>query len=209
MEARPFIEEESRRLRAAYKRLKRTRHITQFQIAEACGWGSVSYVSRLMRGRAALTRESLALIAPVLDVLPELISPRLVAEHIKVPLRYLPLRIVRAADRGQWAQPLDTEKTVAVHIEHQSAYALTFTDECSPAEFQGWILVLEPVGEISPGDRLIYRKRRGLYGFGLILALAEGSRVELEVGVSNQREVVGMGGAFVVTSMLRKSAALN
>lgn len=77
---------EAKRLKEIYSQRKaearaRGEHLTQEDIAEACGWTGQSAVSQYMNGRIALNLEAVIKLSQVLDFDPSIVSERL-AQHI-------------------------------------------------------------------------------------------------------------------------------
>lgn len=165
-----ILEDEGRRLRAAYKRLKLTKRITQSEIAANCGWRNASTFSRLLSGKQALTLESLTKLAPVLGVPPAAISPRLVQDEAgadsTVALRQLPVSTVKVVTRGSWGEPFLTTQRLNHYTSDSSAFALCFDAGQAPNGLDGWVLIVEPGKPIVSGDWVVVRHGVGKYSYG-------------------------------------------
>lgn len=169
----PIIrEQEGIRLRAAYRRIKLRKRITQADLAIACGWQSASTFNRLLSGKITLTGEVLAKLCSLLEVLPSDISPRLaesvdaIAEHLVA--RLLPVSYVNSVTRGSWGEPFLTTQRIIHFTSDSNAFALAFEAAAAPAGLEGWVLVVEPAGKPMPGDFVVLRHGAGKYSYGRI-----------------------------------------
>ncbi|HBP1602450.1 TPA: helix-turn-helix transcriptional regulator [Pseudomonas aeruginosa] len=167
----PIIrEQEGNRLRAAYRRIKLRKRITQADLAAACGWQSASTFNRLLSGKITLTNDVLTKLCSVLEVLPSDISPRLAeaadAHSNNLTARMLPVSLVNSVARGSWGEPFLTTQRITYFTADPNAYALVFDSASAPAGLDGWVVVVEPAGKPSTGDHVVLRHGTGKYSFG-------------------------------------------
>lgn len=200
------VEEEGKRLRAAYQRLKTSRRVTQDSIAKECGWKNASTFNRLLSGQAALNLDSLGRLAPILGVAPEFISPRLSQAGTLEQKRhsYLPVSHVRSVSRGSWGEPFMTELRVPFHTDDAGAFALIFDAGVAPSGFGSWVVVIEPSLASAPGDSVIIRLGRGKFAAGQVLATSAAGEVTVRLE-SAPSAVFPASKCALVTALVRRS----
>lgn len=167
----PIIrEQEGIRLRAAYRRVKLRKRITQADLAAACGWQSASTFNRLLSGKITLTEDVLNKLCSVLEVQPSDISPRLAesadGQSSKLTARMLPVSLVKSVARGSWGEPFLTTQRITHFTADPNAYALVFDAASAPTGLDGWVLVVEPAGKPTSGDHVVLRHGTGKYSYG-------------------------------------------
>ncbi len=177
----PIIrEQEGVRLRAAFRRAKLRKRITQADVAADCGWQSASTFNRVLSGKIALSSEVLLKLSKLLDFHPAEISPRLAHAEGSVGwlsgARMIPVSLVKAVSRGSWGEPFLTAFGLPFPTHDNSAFCLIFDAASAPTGLDGWALVVEPSGVPGVGDRVIIRHGIGNYSYGCVsAAIAEGS----------------------------------
>lgn len=164
------IEEEGKRLRAAYQRLKKSKHVTQDSIAKACGWKNASTLNRLFYGKTALNADSLGRLSTVLGASAEYISPRLTEASSLEPVRhiYVPVSSVVFSTNSTWSEPVPTELRLPIHTSNASSFALIFDNATAPPSFGGWAVVVEPGSSLTNGDSVVVRVGKGKYAQAIV-----------------------------------------
>lgn len=175
--------EECSRLKAVFEKRKaeardRGEKLTQADVGDACGWRSgQSAVNQYFNAKVPLNVDALLKLSEVLSFKPSEVSPRLAREisNIAQSIQFEPgppivspwrhIKIVGTAQmgtQGYWYAIENGDGYVEFPSRDPGAYALRLKgNSMAPAIKNGWVAVVEPNGQLIPGEYVMVRLHDG------------------------------------------------